>query len=199
VQNRWEDAEGNLMRADRIPAHEKSKDKLVRRLSLKALKVAKAIQELHEETAKEFVDFIEQMATEYEVKLGGKLGNVTMFTFDRRFKIERCIQKREAVNEKVSLIIETTQACADRWSKGANKNLQVVSSRYFKKDRNGNYDVKALRDLKKLPVKDDDKWAEAMALIDEAIDVVGSATYYRFSVRDDKGNYYGIPLAISDV
>lgn len=196
---KWLDAEGDGMRADKVPAYDKKKDKLVRRIIQKALKVSQTLLDLKEMTAQNITTFLDELASNYGREEGGKLGNVTLSTYDRRFKIERSIQKREAVNEKVTILIEMVDECAQRWAKGANKNAQVVMSRYFKRDKEGNYDVRSLRDLKRLPVEDDEQWNVAMELLDDCIDVVSSCTYYRFWVRDDNGGFRSIAMSISDV
>lgn len=198
--NRIEDADGNLMRLDKVDPFDMEKDQIVRTLAQDAIIITDELNGFKSRMAECLQTFIEKLAEQYDKKLGGKQGNLTMFTYDRKFRIERSVQKREAANERIVVVKEMIDDCIAKWSKGANKNLQVLADKYFKTDKDGNYNIKLLRSLKREPVgQDDDEWQKAMKALDDAIDVVSSATYYRVAVRDDAGIYHNIPLSISDV
>lgn len=198
--NRIEDADGNLMRLDKVNPFDMEKDQMVRRLAQEAIVLAEDLHDLKMRVAQQLQDFVQKMAETYDKKMGGKQGNLTMFTYDRRFKIKRSVQKREAANERIVVVREMIDDCIKKWSKGANKNLQVLVDKYFKTDKDGNYNIKLLRSLKREPVgQDDEEWLKAMKALDDAIDVVSSAIYYQVSVRDENGVYHNIPLAITEV
>jgi hypothetical protein len=194
------DEEGNFIRKEGIKQYELDRDSLVNELVLECAVIADELQALRHSLKTKIQSYVNDMFKEYDKKLGGKKGNVTLLSFDKKLKVERSIQQRETTNERILIAKNLVDECLKKWAKGANKNLQVVVQRHFKTDGKGSYNVKLLKQLLgyKMPSQDDD-WDNAMLELACCIEQDQTAIYYRAYYRDESGNYNNIPLDIANV
>ena len=84
-----EDGDGNHIRKDRIKPIELERDKLARELFTNAVLVHDEMQALANSMRSKVAAFVNRALSEYDKKLGGTKGNVTLYSFDRKIKIER--------------------------------------------------------------------------------------------------------------
>ena len=82
-----EDGEGNLRRKDRIKPLEIERDKLTRALFTNAILVHDELQAFTQKLKKDVAEFVSHAMKNYDKRLGGTKGNVTLYSFDRRIKI----------------------------------------------------------------------------------------------------------------
>lgn len=200
VDGKFEDQHGNSIKLENIKKHELDSHKLVCGAIQACASMSDQISELRAGLESQFEDHIQNLFEQYEKKVGGKKGNVSLFSFDRRFKIERSRQDRETTNEHIIVAKQLVDDCVRDWSKGANKNLQSFVAKYFRTDADGNYNVSDLKRLRKLELAHpDDNWDKAMDALDNSIMFDTTATYFRAFYRDENGNYVQIPLDIAKV
>lgn len=193
-----EDENGNLIKMANIKDHDMMKDKLVREMAKDAAILSDEIQAIKAKFATLFENHIERMANLYEVKVGGKKGNVSLTSFNKRLKIERSRQDRMTTNEHMVIATQLVDECLAGWSKGSNKNLQAFVRKYFRTDTNGNYNIADLQRVRKLELSSPDPlWDKAMKALENAIEHDHTATYFRAFYRDEKGAYNLIPLDIA--
>jgi hypothetical protein len=162
--------------------------------------VSNQLQDLKANIVVNISDFIEQMFTEHNKKLGGKKGNVTLFSYDKSLKIERSQQDRETTNEHILIAKQLVDECLKGWSKGANKNLQAVVQKYFRTDGKGSYNIQDLKRIMRMKIGEDDaNWQAAMKALSDSIEQSHTETYYRAYYRTETGSYNAIPLNITDI
>jgi hypothetical protein len=195
-----EDANERLVPLKNVTKQEIDLDEMVKKHVLKAAIVSEELAELRREMAGDIQAYIDRMFKEHDVTVGGKKGNVTLYCFDRRLKLERVIQGIETINEKILMAKSMMFDIIETWTKGANRNLQSIVKSYWKTDKHGKYNITDLKKLKrtKLEVPDDD-WDKAIKLLDEAIEKTSSATYFRCYYREPGGNYRQVPLDIAQI
>lgn len=197
---RVEDQNGNLIRLDTIKEQDIVRDTLVRQLARDCAVVADEIHSLKAKLDERIASHIEQLASLYGVKIGGKKGNVVLTSFDKRLKITRSKQDRQTTNEHILVAVELINECVKSWSKGANRNLQAFVAKYLRTDGKGNYNVTDLQRLAKVELATpDEKWDSAMAALTAAIEHDYTATYYRAFYRTPSGHYVQIPLDIAKI
>ena len=193
-----EDGEGNLRRVDRIKKIDIERDKVTKDLFNQALLVHDEMQNFAITIRKSIDEFVKHALANYDKKLGGTKGNVTLYSFDKRIKIERSRQDRICFNENLIAAKEMIDDCIKRWSKGSNRNLQTVVQGAFKTDKKGRFSAAKVLSLRKHQI-DDPLWQKAMEALADAIEVDSSAEYYRVYWRDDKGAYQPLPLDLAHI
>ena len=197
-QGFMEDGEGNLRRKDRIKPLEIERDKLTREFFLNAILVHDELQAFTKKLKRDVAEFVSHAMKNYDKRLGGTKGNVTLYSFDRRIKIERSRQDRLCFNENLVAAKAMIDECIKRWSKGSNKNLQAIVQGAFKTDKHGRFSAAKVLSLRQHNIQDE-QWQLAMTALADAIEVDSSAEYFRIYFRLEDGTYRQLALDISDI
>lgn len=193
-----EDGEGNLRRKDRVKPLEIERDILTRDLFTNAILVHDELQAFTKKLKRDVAEFVSHAMKNYDKRLGGTKGNVTLFSFDRRIKIERSRQDRLCFNENLVAAKAMIDECIKRWSKGSNKNLQAIVQGAFKTDKHGRFSAAKVLSLRQHNIQDE-QWQLAMNALADAIEVDSSAEYFRIYYRLEDGTYRQLALDISDI
>ncbi|BEL74481.1 DUF3164 family protein [Serratia marcescens] len=195
----WVDAKGVLTPEGLIKDIDKSRDALVGEIILKAISLNKVMAEFKQSTFADIAAFVDLSANEYNVKLGGKKGNVTLYTFDGRYKIQRAMADRLAFDERLQAAKALIDECLTDWTEGAKPELQVLINRAFSTDKEGEVSTSAVLALRRYDIADT-RWQLAMKAIGEALQVIGSSAYVRIYERiGDSDQYTPISLDMSAV
>ncbi|MDP8639001.1 DUF3164 family protein [Serratia marcescens] len=195
----WVDAKGVLTPDGLIKDIDKSRDALVGEIILKAISLNKVMAEFKQSTFADIAAFVDLSANEYNVKLGGKKGNVTLYTFDGRYKIQRAMADRLAFDERLQAAKALIDECLTDWTEGAKPELQVLINRAFSTDKEGEVSTSAVLALRRYDIADT-RWQLAMKAIGEALQVIGSSAYVRVYERiGDSDQYTPISLDMSAV
>lgn len=140
--------------------------------------------------------FLDLSAEQYEVSYGGKKGNVTLTTFDGRFKIRRSVADRLVFDERLQTAKGLIDECIHRWSQGSSDEIRALVEHAFQTDKEGKVSTERVLGLRRLAITDE-KWLEAMKAIADSITVASSKSYIRFYERIDSGSQAGSYRAIS--
>ena len=185
----WRDGEGRLIPENMVKPIDRARDDLVRELVGKA-KAASAV--LADFKAKAFGDigaFVEMSGEQYGVKLGGVKGNVTLLSFDGRFKIVRQIQEHLVFDERLQAAKQLIDECIVEWSQDSRDEIKVLVQAAFQTDKEGKINTGRVLALRRLDIRDE-KWQKAMQAISESLQVVGSKEYIRFYERVGESDQY---------
>lgn len=132
-------------------------------------------------------------------KLGGKKGNVTLLSFDGRYKIIRAIQEGVAFDERLQAARALIDECLRDWTAGARPEVVTLVNDAFRTDSQGEIRTARVLALRRLEITDE-RWQRAMQAIGEACQVVGSKSYIRVYERiGDTDQYRPISLDIAGV
>ncbi|HHB9526098.1 TPA: DUF3164 family protein [Yersinia enterocolitica] len=195
----WSDAKGVLTPESLVKDIDKMRDTLVGDIITRALAVNKILTEFKLATFADIAAFVDLSANEYNVSLGGKKGNVTLYTFDGKYKIQRAMQDRIAFDERLQAAKALIDECLADWVKGAQPEIHTIINRAFSTDKEGDINTGAVLGLRRYDIQDS-RWLRAMDAISEAVQVVGSRSYVRVYERiGDTDQYQAIPLDISGV
>ena len=187
------DACGNLISKDNIKEIDLARHGLVREIALKAKDLSTAIAEFKGYAMVDIDAFVDLSAERYEVKLGGKKGNVTLDTFDGQYRIERQISEHLTFDEGLQAAKALIDECLREWTQGGNANVRTLVDHAFRVDKKGKLNTGAILALRRLKI-DDERWNRAMTAISDSIKVTGSCVYVRVYERDVNGKYNLIPL-----
>jgi len=178
-----EDRRGALVPLQNIDEINILRDGLVRHLVSKGQKLQQDLQKYKKDTLSEIQAFIALSAAEYDVSVGGKKGNITLLSFDGRYKVQVQIGEFMTFDERLQVAKKLIDGCLLRWTDGGNANIKALVGDTFQVDKEGKIDTKRILELRRLKVEDED-WQQAMRIISESLQVVGSREYVRIYRRD---------------
>jgi len=195
----WRDGEGRLIPENMVKPIDRARDDLVRELVGKA-KAASAV--LADFKAKAFGDigaFVEMSGEQYGVKLCGVKGNVTLLSFDGRFKIVRQIQEHLVFDERLQAAKQLIDECIQTWTEGSSDEIKALINDAFQVNKEGKINTARVLGLKRLNINDE-KWLRAMQAIADSVQVAGSKPYIRIYERvGDTDQYQPISLDVAAV
>lgn len=195
----WVDAKGVLTPEHLIKPIDIARDELVADLIGRALAVNKALAEFKLSGFADIAAFVSLSGDEYGVSLGGKKGNVTLYSYDGRYKIQRAMQDRIAFDERLQAAKALIDECLSDWVDGARPEIHAIINRAFQTEKEGEVNTGAVLSLRRLEIEDE-RWQRAMSAIGEAVQVVGSRSYIRVYERiGDSDQYQAISLDIAGV
>ncbi|WP_157154491.1 DUF3164 family protein [Brachyspira murdochii] len=188
-------AQGAFIPIENVKPVDKLRDDLVKNLMYKTKEVQKIIEEHRNICWEDIKAFLEISASEHNVKYGGEKGNITLLSYDGKYKVVIANQDYISFNEKLQIAKDLIDECIRKWAKGADKNLLALVNDAFKVDKQGKISTEKILGLRRLEINDF-TWNEAMKAITESITVEDSKRYIRFYERRDKdGKYEHISLS----
>lgn len=195
----WKDANDSLIPVGKIKPVDKERHAVVSQLCDEAKKQSAALVGFKVSAMTAVQDFIERSLAAYDVKPGGKKGNVTLVSFDGRFKVERRMQDTITFDERLQAAKALIDECIQGWSKGSNLNLRVLVMDAFQVDQQGKISTSRVLGLRRHDIADE-KWQLAMKAIGDSMKVASTKPYIRFYERDDhSGEYMPINLDVAAV
>lgn len=194
---RMEDAMGRLVPITLIKPIDLARDALVREIAAKARCESTCLAAFKLGVFDDIQAFVEMSAEEYGVTLGGKKGNVTLTSFDGKYKIQRAMSATLVFDERLQAAKELIDQCIHEWSQGSRPEIMALVNDAFQVDVEGNINTGRVLGLKRLKI-DDPKWLQAMQAIQDSTQTASSKAYFRVYERDDKtGEYKAIPLDVA--
>jgi hypothetical protein len=197
-QGYWKDANGALIPIGKIKEIDKDRHRTVMELSEAAKLASSRLLAFKLQAMTAIQDFIQRSLEQYEVKTGGDKGNVTLVSFDGRYKITRQVQDSIVFDERLQAAKALIDECIHAWAKGSNSNIKVLVNDAFQVDKAGAVNTARVLGLRRLAIEDP-TWARAMTAISDSMRVASSKSYIRFYERDEAGNYEAINLDVAGV
>ncbi len=189
---------GHLVPIESIKEIDLARDEFVKGVVAKAGDVSAMLERFKQQLAGDMQAFLELSAEKYGADLGGARGNLSLTSYDGRFKVLRAVSERLDFDERLQAAKELVDDCLREWSKDAGPELRTLVESAFQVDKKGRINAKRILSLRTLKI-DHPTWKKAMDAIGDAVTVVGSCTYYRIYERDDDGNYNQVNLDFSGV
>lgn len=183
------DAKGCLVPESLITPIDRTRDELVKELARKARIVRDCLREFKARAFADVNAFVELSAEQYDVKLGGKKGNLTLISFDGSFKLQVAIAEHMVFDERLQAAKHLIDECIIDWSQGSRDEIKVLVQSAFQTDKEGKINTGRVLALRRLDIRDD-KWQKAMQAIGESLQVVGSKEYIRFYERIGSTDQY---------
>ena len=188
---------GHFVPMAQVREHDKLRDGVARELASQAVAISEALAAFKKKALADIDDLIAISLERYNVKLGGKKGNVSITTYDGQFKIEKALADRLTFTDEIIAAKELIYACTRKWSQGANDHLMRLVDRAFI-GRNGQIRTNDVLGLLRLEI-DDPEWKTAMVALKDALQVNGKAVYIRVYQRVGDERYEPINLSLAGV
>ncbi|OPX57048.1 Protein of unknown function [Oceanospirillum multiglobuliferum] len=185
------DAQGRLVPEDLIKPIDKARDELVLELVAKAKTLQTGLIQYKATAFGDIEAFVEMSAEEYGVKLGGKKGNVSLLSFDGRYKVVRAIQESITFDERLQAAKSLIDQCLHDWTENTGPEIRAIIGEAFRVDTKGEIRTARVLALRRLEISDG-RWQKAMQAISEACQVTGSKSYVRLYERVGASDRYQV-------
>lgn len=194
-----ENALGHLVPVDQIQPIDLARDELVVEKARKIKAMQEELKRLKAEIMGDVEAFISMSAEQYGVLIGGQKGNVTLISFDGRFKLRRQISENLSFDERLQAAKALIDECIKDWTQGSRTELQALVNDAFQVDKEGRINTGRILGLRRLKIEDD-RWLRAMNAISDSLQVTGTTAYVRLYERQGMTDrYVSVPLDMAVV
>ena len=193
-----QDPQGRLNPVNLVRPVDLLRDQTVMHLVDQALQLQKALAAFKSAAFADIAAFVETSAEQWQISTGGTKGNVTLRSYDGRYKVERSIQEHVAFDERLQHAKELIDECINEWSTGSQPELRILVNDAFQVDKEGRVSTNRVLGLKRHDIRAA-KWLAAMEAIAQSVQVVGSRSYVRVYERvGDTDKYTQICLDLAN-
>lgn len=195
----WQDAQGRLVPVGMVKPVDQERDRLVRELVKGAITINRTMARFKATAFGDVRAFIEMSFEEYGAKVGGKKGNVTLLTFDGRYKLQIAVQDSISFDERLQAARALIDECLAEWTEGARPEVVTLVNDAFSTNTKNEIRTARVLALRRLEISDA-RWQRAMKAIGEACQVTSSKEYIRLYERvGDSDEYLPISLDMASV
>lgn len=195
----WLAANGDLIPESKVKDIDKLRHQVVTDLCQMAKQRRDGLAEFKLNAMQEVAALVATSMEQYGVKTGGEKGNVTLTSFDGKYKLLRQMQDRIVFGEQLMAAKALIDECVQEWSEGANDNIRALVNHAFQTDKEGKINKSRVLSLRRLDIRDA-KWQQAMQAIADSMQTASTTPYVRFYERDEgTGEYRAISLDVAAV
>lgn len=192
------DAKGRLIPVSLIKPIDVAREELVLELIKDAITMREKMIALKQKIFGDINAFCDMSAEQYGVDVGGKKGNITLHSFDGKYKVQVAIAEKMVFDERLLATKAMINDCIHEWSKGSSDEIKVLVQNAFQTDKEGKINMGRVLELRRLEINHP-TWLKAMSAIGESLQVIGSKEYVRFYERVEGDKYVPISLDMSSV
>ena len=193
-----QNAQGHWVPENLIAPADKLRDEVVLAIIAAAREQRAQLAAFKIGAMQQIADFVDLSAEQYGVAWGGTKGNVTLLSFDGRYKLIRAVGEHRKFDERIQAAKVLIDQCIERWSDGASSEIRALVDHAFRVSKSGHIDVNQVLSLRQLNIDDPD-WLLAMQAAVDAIQVTGTSQYLRLYERDAHGRYIQMSLDLAKV
>ncbi|MFZ5659160.1 MAG: DUF3164 family protein [Pseudomonadota bacterium] len=184
-----QDAKGRLVPADMVSEIDRARDDLVREIAVKAEQLSELIATFKSGAMADIQAFIELSGEKYGVRMGGIKGNVTLLSYDGRYKLQRQISDYITFDERLQVAKKLIDECIHAWSDGSRPEILALVNDAFQVDKAGKVNTGRILGLRRLDIQDE-RWRQAMQAISDSIQVADTKPYLRIYKRRGASEFY---------
>ena len=189
-------AKGHLIPVGNVKEVDKLRDDLARNIVAAAKGVQAVMREFRANTLGDIQAFADLSAEKYGARRGGNKGNLSLLSFDGRYKVQVQISEHMAFDERLQAAKALIDECLTEWAQGSRDEIRAIINQAFDVDKEGRVNTGAILGLRKLDITDG-RWRKAMEAIADSLQVVGSKKLLRVYERQEDGSYEPIPLDLA--
>lgn len=198
-EGKMRNALGHMVPISMVAPIDRTRDDLVQELMRQARATHELLAAFKERVFGDVLAFANLSAEQYGAKLGGKKGNITLYSYDGALKVQLATAENIVFDERLQAAKALIDECIADWSQGSRPEIMVLVQQAFQTDKEGNLNTGRILGLRRLEIADP-RWQSAMKAIGESVQVVGTKQYIRFYERlGDTDQYRAISLDIAAV
>jgi hypothetical protein len=190
------DSQGRQVPIELVKEIDKLRDQTVRRIADEAMKMKEVLADFKQRIRDDIYAFVSLSAEQYGKTWGGKKGNISLTTYDGKYRLVVAMDDNITFDERLQVARELIGDCIKKWSDGSRDEIRILVQDAFLVDKTGKVSTTRVLGLRRLEIHDPD-WQKAMTAITESIQILGSKQYLRFYERNDLGEYIQIPLDVA--
>lgn len=166
------------------------RDETVCGITTQAVDMQEQLLTFKKKIRNDLLDYIELSFEKYRKEFGGKEGNVTLTSYDGKYRLILAIDKVLYFDERLQAAKSLIDECIIRWAAGSRAEILTLINDAFYVEKDGSVNVARILGLRRLTI-DDPQWQQAMEAITDSIQVSGKKEYLRFYLRDESGRHIG--------
>ena len=178
------DSQGRLCPVESVSDLDKMRDSTVMEL------VAKA------EMLETIETFVQISAEQYDAKVGGEKGNVSLVSFDGQYKVTRAMQDNITFDERLGVAQAIISEVLRDLTDGSSSDLRALVESAFQVNKDGQVSAARILGLRRVKISHP-RWADAMRALSDSIQPLYSKAFVRIHKRDQNGAWQPIPLDIA--
>ncbi len=187
------DSRAALVPVELVKPIDKKRDCIVRAIAQQATQASSLLAQLKDLWNSAISEYVTGVAKSYDVKLGGKKGNITLISFDGEWKVQVAIADRIIFDERLQVAKQLIDQCIKGWTKDSRSEVRVLIDSAFEVDKQGKINTERILGLRRLRIESK-MWKRAMQAISDSVQVASSKSYIRIYARQADGNYKQIAL-----
>jgi len=173
------------------------RDDLVNKIVQDARDTQAKLKAFKERTLSEIDSFIDLSAAEYQTQFGGAKGNVTLASYDGKYRVQIKNQTYIAFDERLQVAKSLIDELIHEWTKDSRGEIKALIEHAFQTDKEGNINKGRVLSLFRLKI-DDPKWLQAMDAIRDSMQASHSKEYLSLYERvGNEDKYVRISLDIA--
>lgn len=175
-------AQGHLVPISTIKPIDLLRDQTVNTIAAKAQDLFKALALFKASTFSDLEAFVATSAAQYGVEIGGEKGNLTLHSYDGRFKIVRSVADLIRFDEQLIAAKKLVDDCLSDWTDESRDELRALVNQAFQVNATGSVRTSEVLRLLRIDIKDP-RWVTAMEAVRNSIQVMGTKPYVRIYER----------------
>lgn len=188
---------GHLVPIESIKALDLLRDDTVTRIINSALAEQEQMRAFKHKALSDIAAFLEIAAAQYNTKLGGKKGNLSLVSYDGKYKVMLAVSDSLNFDERLHIAKVLIDECIHEWTVDSNANIRALIEHAFQTDKQGNINTARIFGLMRLKM-DGEKWAQAMTALKDSIQITSTSQYLRLYERmGDTDQYSQIAMDIA--
>lgn len=191
-----EDAQGRLVPIEMVKEIDRERNDLVQEIAERAKELAELTKEFKTRTMQDIEAFVELSAERFETNIGGIKGNITLRSYNGRYRVQRDMDEYLVFDERLQVAKALIDECIHKWAQGTTAEIRALINDAFQVDKRGRVNTKRILSLRRINIEDP-AWKRAMDAISESVQVAGSRAYIRIYERQDNGEYRQINLDLA--
>lgn len=178
------DSYGRLVPLSTIEPLDLLRNDTVNRIIAQANAVQTTLRDFKETAMSDIAAFLEIAANQYNVKMGGRKGNLSLVSYDGRFKVLVAVSDSLNFDERLQIAKQLVDECIHAWAKDSNDNIKALVEHAFQTDKKGKINTARVFSLMRLKI-DDEKWQTAMKALKDSIQITSTSEYLRLYQREE--------------
>lgn len=134
-----ENAKGHMIPVSMVSVIDRERDALVREISTITQDMSTGLSKMKRSIMDDIQAFVELSAEIYDRHLGGKKGNVTLHSFDGRFKVVFSVHDYTVFDERLQIAKSMIDECLREWSADSRPEIQAIVADAFQMDKKGRF------------------------------------------------------------
>lgn len=194
-----ENAQGHLVPVDAVNDLDILRNDLVIAAVSMAQELRQDLTHYKESVTDDITAFIELAAEKYDTTFGGKKGNLTLTSYDGRYRLQIAISDTITFDERLQIAKQLIDECIHKWTENSSVNIKALIEHAFQTDKQGNINTGRVLGLMKLKINEQ-TWTKAMEALKDSISVASSKSYMRLYQRvGNEDKYEQISLDVSSL